>query len=698
MKNIYVDYLFTKHILVADEEPANQVETAFALANIFNIKIEKGFDLLNPKHLKICDLKFVTRIKHMNTSFYAGFPETVWQLSEDRLMLDQMFAYYRTYGKGDFSGGVRSIFEPEFERKIFSEECDITSFEVVTEEEAKELVKELVQNLLGSTRPINDSQYELVKTYILDAWHREMPMVYSKSTSVNTSMRLVYDLRNDLPNYYGCLKLPDVIKLVEYINYEVYGKTHINKLNLKNKDRKFITAILRKLIRLDFGYENLVNACFEKRKAWKGLLHHIHFKPISEDEKAFVEMIRYGKKNRSVYSKVDAFMKKGMVVEAVKELWTVKGPNAVLRNLDYFLSRCGNNFSEINDIFGLNLFRDASGIILLQLLNHYKYYEASSRIFKFTRFNQLKMHMETIDEASRRKPISDVVLRQLEPLFANKLREHYEGFNIGNVYISEDMKRIAVPLQENTGETGYGILTKGSRIHIPKKKVVRVFTYWEKVNDIDLSLMGIYGDGRIGEFSWRTMASRQSRAICYSGDVTDGYNGGSEYFDVNLKEVRKRYSDLKYLLVCNNIYSCSCNSFKDCYCIAGYMTRDKVDSGEIYEPKTVKSAYKINADSRFAYLFAIDLETNDLVWLNLSRSENRTVAGTSAFNSKKAFDPYIYATDTFNVHDLFTYMATKVVDDPNDADIIVSDDLTKIKGKTVIRSYDVEKMLSYLNR
>ena len=697
MKNIYVDYLFTKHILVADEEPSNQMETAIALASIFNIKIEKGFDLLNPKHLDICNKKFVTRIKYMNTSFYAGFPETVWQLSEDQLMLDQMFAYYRTYGKGDFSGGVRSIFEPEFERRIFSEECEITSFEVVTEEEAKELVREMVQNLLKNSRPINDAQYEFVKTYIRDAWNKEMPMVYSASTSVNTSIRLAYDLRNDLPGYYGSLKLPDVIKLVEYINYKVYGKTHINKLNLKNKDRKFITKVIRKLIELDFGCENLVNACFEKRKAWKGLLHHIHFNPKTDDEKAFVEMIRYGKKNRSVYSKVDAFMKKGMVVEAVKELWAVKGPNAVLRNLDYFLSRCGNNFAEINDIFSLDLFRDASGIVLLQLLNHYKYYETERRIFMFTRFNKLKMHAETIDEMRGRKPVSDVVLRQLEPLFEDRVRMHYESINIGNVYISEEMKRIAVPIQENTGEVGYGILTRGSRIPIPKKKVVRVFTYWEKVHDIDLSLMGIYDDGRVSEFSWRTMARNQSRAICYSGDVTDGYNGGSEYFDINLKEVRKMYPDLKYLLVCNNIYSSMCNSFKDCYCIAGYMTRDRISSGEIYEPKTVKSAYTINANSRFAYLFAIDLETNELVWLNLSRSENRAVAGSSRFNSKKAFDPYIYATDMFNVHDLFTYMATKVVDDPNEADIIVSDEVT-IEGKKIIRSYDVEKMLYYLNQ
>ena len=45
-------------------------------------------------------------------------------------------------------------------------------------------------------------------------------------------------------------------------------------------------------------------------------------------------------------------------------------------------------------------------------------------------------------------------------------------------------------------------------------------------------------DGNRREFSWRTMSRHQSGAITYSGDQTSGYLGGSEYFDINLRNSR----------------------------------------------------------------------------------------------------------------------------------------------------------------
>ena len=79
-------------------------------------------------------------------------------------------------------------------------------------------------------------------------------------------------------------------------------------------------------------------------------------------------------------------------------------------------------------------------------------------------------------------------------------------------------------------------------------KKLRAFTYWEKVDDIDLSCFGLTDDGRRIEFSWRTMAGNQSDAITYSGDETSGYKGGSEYFDIKLEEFKKMYPAVKYIV------------------------------------------------------------------------------------------------------------------------------------------------------
>ena len=105
---------------------------------------------------------------------------------------------------------------------------------------------------------------------------------------------------------------------------------------------------------------------------------------------------------------------------------------------------------------------------------------------------------------------------------------------LGRVYVEDGMQNIAIPLQEAASCGGYGTLAKGSRIPLADDKIVRAFTYWEKVNDIDLSVIGIRTDGSQREFSWRSMYGCQSEAIAFSGDQTSGYNGGSEYFDVDL--------------------------------------------------------------------------------------------------------------------------------------------------------------------
>ena len=123
------------------------------------------------------------------------------------------------------------------------------------------------------------------------------------------------------------------------------------------------------------------------------------------------------------------------------------------------------------------------------------------------------------------------------------------------------------------------------------------------------------------------MAAQQSDAITYSGDETSGYNGGSEYFDINLPEFKARYPEYRYLIFCDNVFSGV--NFNKCFCKAGYMLRDEDDSGEIYEPKTVESAFLVDCESTFAYLFGIDLLKNEFIWLNLARNSNAQVAGNT---------------------------------------------------------------------
>ena len=240
---------------------------------------------------------------------------------------------------------------------------------------------------------------------------------------------------------------------------------------------------------------------------------------------------------------------------------------------------------------------------------------------------------------------------------------------------------------------GVGTLPRGSRLPIPETKKIRAFTYWERVNDIDLNAFVLYDGGDITEFSWRTFSDFDS--ILYSGDQTSGYEGGSEYFDIDLALFMEEFPDYAhYVVLCNNVYSGV--PFSKCLCKAGYMTRDRDDSGEVFEPKTVKSSFAVTCPSTFAYLFGIDMKTREFVWLNMARNSSERIAGET--NLDFMMD-YLKIAEVYNLGDFVWDLATEVVDDPSEADVVFSDKYEPLReGAELIRSTNIERIIGLLNQ
>ena len=467
-------------------------------------------------------------------------------------------------------------------------------------------------------------------------------------SSKNTLVRLLIDTKK--LSFTDKMNLSDVMKVVDELNYRNYNNSNPKKLNFKNQDRKLLTEILDRMFK---GSRCDIRTCYEKKQLWNGFLHHIHYQPKNEAASVFVRAMRE-KGNES--------------------------------NLDYIISRMD---SEEAEAFLSDFPEDCSALILLQLLFRYESFSrVGGRIFKFSRHNLLKVHAETNEEQNRRKSkLSEDQVEILKTVILSRLKGQLKN-KLGKVYVDPAMKNYALPLAENTSQGGYGVLSKGSRIPFDEGKKLRAFTYWEKVNDIDLSVFALTEEGRHKEFSWRTMAGQQSDAITYSGDETSGYNGGSEYFDINLPEFKARHSEYRYLIFCDNVFSRV--NFNKCFCRAGYMLRDEDDSGEIYEPKTVESAFLVDCESTFAYLFGIDLLKNEFIWLNQARNSIAQVAG----NTPLAFLlDYFHVTEIFSVYDFFELMAEEMVEDPLDAEIVVTDHETVCSdGAEIIREYDFERL------
>ncbi|MBE6754009.1 MAG: hypothetical protein E7559_06650 [Ruminococcaceae bacterium] len=678
MRRIFSDYLFSKNYFVSkgQTESSDTFELLFSLASLFGIRIIKGAEMLDKSH--ILDASYSLG-HYVPEPFYRGFPESVRELSSEQKLYDQTLHYFHTYGMGWFDEAGHSMMERCIDRAKFSEHTEMRDFSVITAKEAQEILVRDAQSMMASSRPLSDYHFNLLCAIFV-----EYGIESFRCASKNLAVRLLLNFRN--PRFAENLMLSDVIKLVDTLNYEEYKSTNVRKLNLTNKDRKFITAVINRLIR--DGRCDLT-ACYEKKAVWCGLLHHIHYKPKNEVGEHFVQCMR-GDENHSVYSAFEKAMEAGEICSAARLMLEQKGGGAVLRHLNYMLSRCATN-EEIDTV--LDCAATNKPLLLLQLLIKYSLPETGKRSFVFTRYNQMITHREKDEEAARRRSVIPESTTEKAAAYLRRRLDRLCRGRLGRVYLDEDMKRIALPLQENTAMAGLGVLPKGSRLPIPEGKVLRAFTYWEKVNDIDLAVIGINRDGTQSEFSWRTMSFRdRADDIAYSGDQTSGYNGGSEYFDIDLQVFTKKNPNVQYLVFTDNVFSGT--PFSGCVCKAGYMLRDKINSGQVYEPKTVQSSFTINCDSTFAYLFAIDLDTHDFIWLNAARAGSVTVAGDTEVSFLQR---YFHMTSVMSMYDYFALMASKFVDDPSEADVIVSDRITECpEGTEIIRSCDFARVMELM--
>ena len=381
MKELYKNYLFTKNILVNDgikyDNLGNTFSALFTIANKFNIRVVKGKELATLDVIKYISKQIPDKVTE---AFYRGFPESVRKLTREELLFDQLLHYFDTYECGNFEGeAAHSLFEENFEREAFTEKTTIKNFDILTEEDAMKVLLEMANNLLQSSRPLSVGAYDLIKELALD----KKLIVTDGIASRDTAIKLLLDL-NDA-KFAQYLNLSDILKVVEEMLKKSYPRMTLKKLNLKNQDRKFIATMLDYKMNKVSSFQKAL--CFERRADWKGLLHHIHYRPKSADGVAFVSDIRNLDSNISVMAQFEDLMADRSVVEAARVLSEKKGSGAILRNLNYILSRC-KSYAEVDRV--VKLVNSENPILVLQLISQYANYveDKSARTFTFTKYNK----------------------------------------------------------------------------------------------------------------------------------------------------------------------------------------------------------------------------------------------------------------------------------------------------------------------
>lgn len=358
-------------------------------------------------------------------------------------------------------------------------------------------------------------------------------------------------------------------------------------------------------------------------------------------------------------------------------------PGEFARRLDKLLRDYSDYADEIVESFSTVAVK-VSTPVLLQTLAHFQYRNCEDLRTVMPKGNVAKIQL--LDSFSQE--IGDTT--KLRVVIINALDKQYSKRSpLGNVWIDRNLADFIIPFSQRSANSTYKSMTRGSRFTLTKSNV-RFFIWWTNTEfgchpvDLDLSV-AFYNEnwGYVGHVSYTELENSSLR--CYhSGDITNGDDfggkGASEFIDVDLDAMLNE--GVHYVVP--QVYSYSGENFSQVPCTFGWMEREDLNSGEIYEPTTVENQISLTSTSRISIPLVIDCKERKVIWTDLSkqigteRSNNlennlvgTTLAAYAMVNLKR--------TTMFQVAVLNTLARGKVVERVEDADVIFTADEEGIK-------------------
>lgn len=432
------------------------------------------------------------------------------------------------------------------------------------------------------------------------------------------------------------------------------------------------------------------------------------------------------RKLRNCPKEIKTYASKVEQLLATKELAAInllkKRPGELARKLDYLLRLYKENEFEI-----VNAFREVAvevaTPVLLQVREHFKHRNQSAEV-------EVEVEVETSDSntgnnnekedkasnevkdtkyrvffpkgrlansynvENKLEAISEKACKSIVRICENALVTNYSKRDwLGNVYVSKEFKNYIVPFSQRSANKTLKTMVRGSRVPIPAStKVLRGFIWWtnDKKSRVDLDLSGAIFDENwnyMEHISYTNLRSKKYRA-CHSGDITNGGNvngkGVSEFIDIDIDSVVKyggRY-------VVYQVYSYTQQILSELpHASFGWMNREDVKSGEIYEPKTVEQKMDLTTNGCISIPVIFDCVNREIIWGDMGVSLGSCYTRFGGNNVESNLDTVAavcYSVVNMQKPTLYDLIALNtrarglMVDDKEEADIIfdVDGDIT----------------------
>ena len=651
--------LISRRMLVADTIPTKSAFrfegaylNAFLLSN-FGIVVDKP-ELLTKEMVK--DISDVYKL-NVPKSYFANPQDTKFYTAEE-LLVEQCISYFLAYGAEE---SHVHIFDKELPSYPVGEEIKIREFRILDADEAACELLEIAKAYAAYKRPWGlDEAAEFLELYKEGCYNlATMPVTCGD----NAVLMLEHDVE-----FARFLFKKDVVKL------SVARAGEHKELVLDARTRKFISDIIP-----------LVKDCPMSKKQAK------YFNKLVQITGAKVKKADNKKTpNRLALEKINS----GDVLGAARIF--AKSGALLERNLKFLLSRA----NPVEAVKILDMISNDNPVVLHQMMSTVLADNEEARTFSFYAKNRVKTHVETDYEARWRKSrLNDATKKLVHDTCFEKIAEHYVNTeSLGKVYIAPNFYKVAMPVNTSASGKGIDVPATGTRLPIAGTKI-RSFVHWEDVRDIDSSTIYEMADGKIEYINFTNYHYRNyNGAARFSGDVTSC--DGTEYFDLDLVSLKKQ--GVKRVVFTFHGFGSTLNA-GEIYC--GYQNKESFNT-RAWDPKNIELKIHVKGDKRAYIAFAVDLESNEIIVLNLMRDEDSQVVRPRDFEAIAAFmDP---AKLELNMGIIAEWRAAEVVETPEEADVVFADDYvakevemtedeTPKPAQVVIRSFDVEKLAVIAN-
>lgn len=614
---------------------------------------------------------------------YPNFPQQVAEASDIELFVNAIVHYW-SFG----------TLMPEYEKNERLPLIDDNKMAVLSVGNHDDLMT-IFTNLVESKTSISEQDKEDIETIVLACpdYTSYLPDTIPLKENVAFVGKLIIEKApiksaDSISKYFKTAT--DVLRLVTALSdgdISLVSKTKYR--NLRRVERRMIMELLA-------GCGNITEDLFRYQYEWirvAEILHPFEYKKAKYNNvNAAFNTLRNEKKPLMFAGKVQAAITAKDMREAATLLKARPGEFA--RQLDKLI-RDADNPNYIVNCFK-EVATEISTPVLLQVRQHFigRMENDNQPVRVFFPKGNLAKAMVIKNELPE---INSNVCKNVARICREALIEQYKEKDfLGKVYIDEDFKNYLVPFSQRSASKAVKTIVRGSKLPIKEDATaVRGFIWWTNTDktrnswdegrvDIDLSAT-IYDENwqYVDRVSYTQLRSAKYKAY-HSGDITNGGSikgdGVAEFIDVEIDAVAKNAG--RYIAF--QVYSFTHQNFSTLpNCRFGWMEREDVNSGEIFEPKTVEMKIDLTADSTVAIPVIFDCVERKFIWcdMNLQNASSRFYGNNLESNLQGVTATCYGLThlNKANIYDLVMMNAIargSIVTDRNEADIIFSNDKT----------------------